>query len=84
MHTNAPLHRLAALRALGLNARDTELSREQIAAAVQTTQASALEQEIIQQPARRLLPAYQLAGTTAYWSLPAGRLGDGNPVFHSD
>ncbi len=49
LHTNAPLHRVAALRARGLNARDTELSREQIAAAVRTTQASALELEIIQQ-----------------------------------
>ena len=32
-------------------------------------------------PARRLLPAYSIKNTNAYWDLPAGRLGDGVPAW---
>ncbi len=32
-------------------------------------------------PARRLLPAYSIKNTSAYWELPAGKLGDGVAVW---
>ncbi len=49
LHTNAPLHRAAALRALALDPGDQTVSHDQVAAAVRTMNASALETEVIAQ-----------------------------------
>lgn len=47
LHTNAPHHRSAALRALGLDPHDASLSRAMVAAAVLQTDAGALETDVV-------------------------------------
>ncbi len=49
LHTNAPHHRDAALRALGISVTDHSLSRKNVAEIVRAVKASDLEQEIILQ-----------------------------------
>jgi len=49
LHTNAPLHRLAALRALALDPSDGSIRREKVAAAVKSMNARDLESAIIAQ-----------------------------------
>lgn len=48
LHTNAPHHRDAALRALGLSLTDHSFSRKHVAKEVRAAKASELENEIIQ------------------------------------
>jgi crotonobetainyl-CoA:carnitine CoA-transferase CaiB-like acyl-CoA transferase len=47
LHTNAPLHRQAALCALGLSGRDADVNKETIAAAVRTCGARELETRVV-------------------------------------
>jgi len=49
IHTNAPHHRAAALRALGFSTNDSRVNRQQVAQQIRTLNASSLEQEIILQ-----------------------------------
>lgn len=49
LHTNAPHHRAAALRALGLQDTDAGMRRESVAAAIRQTNAVDLETEVVHQ-----------------------------------
>jgi hypothetical protein len=47
LHTNAPHHRAAALRALGLDPRDAAVCRATVAAAARSVDAGALETDVV-------------------------------------
>jgi len=77
LHTNAPHHRVAALRALGISVSDTSVNRQQVTQAIRTLNAHELEDEIILQGGC----AAQMRSTEDWIEHPQGKAVQAEPLL---
>ncbi len=77
LHTNAPHHRDAALRALGLSVTDPDLSRQHVAQVIRSVKASELEYEIILQGGC----AAEMRSVDAWGAHPQGKSVQAEPLL---